>query len=120
LQLQVRYAIAKISKVCVHSLHRLQIRSRLLKLTQNVAIAAIAAGKPIPIPQPRAILSLALYLLPATPVTGLEEEVVGADITTTGELLCVLIATAVPFAMIAIGVGIEAMVKTFDAVRQQE
>jgi hypothetical protein len=64
-------------------------------------------------------LSLALYLLPATPFAGFEEEVVGADIATTGEL-CVPMATAVPSAMIAIGVGMAAMVKTFDTVRQQE
>lgn len=64
-------------------------------------------------------MSPTLYPLPPPPVAGLEEEVVGADITTTGELV-ITIATAVPFAMMATGVGVEAMVKTFDAVRQQE
>lgn len=87
---------------------RLRIRSRLLQFTQTEIIPTIAARKPISIPQPRAILSLTLYPLPPSPDVGLEEEVVGADITATGELF-VDIATAVPFAMIVTGVGMELM-----------
>jgi hypothetical protein len=54
---------------------------------------------------------------PSPPFTdaGLEEEVVGADITATAELF-VGIANAVPFAMIATGVEMELMEKSLSAL----